>query len=143
MFFYVIMRVGIVWARVRVSLSFRCTSTDPPPTSSLAVSRTVCPARKNRNIDDVPEPPPPSASEKHITARSMEPGDVLLVDNYRALHGRDVFQGDRFHAVTWFTWDRNEEWRGNERRIVEKNAFNQAINKMMDWLPKDFVSDQS
>ena len=135
--------VGIVWARVRVSLFFRCTSPDPPPTSSLAVSRTVCPARKNRNIDDVPEPPPHSASEKHITALSMEPGDVLLVDNYRALHGRDVFQGDRFHAVTWFTWDRNEEWRGDERRIVEKNAFNQVINKMMDWLPKDFVSDQS
>ncbi|KAL3789094.1 hypothetical protein HJC23_008556, partial [Cyclotella cryptica] len=83
------------------------------------------------------------ASEKHITALSMEPGDVLLVDNYRALHGRDVFQGDRFHAVTWFTWDQNEEWRGNERRIVEKNAFNQAINKMMDWLPKDFESNQN
>ncbi|KAL7430486.1 hypothetical protein ACHAXM_002229 [Skeletonema potamos] len=83
------------------------------------------------------------ASEKHITALSMEPGDVLLVDNYRALHGRDVFQGDRFHAVTWFTWDQNEAWRGNERRIVEKNAFNQAINQMMDWLPKDFESNQS
>lgn len=84
-----------------------------------------------------------SASEKHITALSMEPGDVLLVDNYRALHGRDVFQGDRFHAVTWFTWDDNEQWRGDERRIVEKNAFNQAINQMMDWLPKDFESNQS
>lgn len=83
------------------------------------------------------------ASEKHITALSMEPGDVLLVDNYRALHGRDVFQGDRFHAVSWFTWDDNEEWRGDERRIVEKNALNQAINKMMDFLPKDFESNQS
>jgi len=83
------------------------------------------------------------ACEKHITALSMEPGDVLLVDNYRALHGRDVFQGDRFHAVTWFTWDDNEEWRGDERRIVEKNGLNQAINKMMDWLPKDFESDQN
>lgn len=84
-----------------------------------------------------------SASEKHITALSMEPGDVLLVDNYRALHGRDVFQGDRYHAVSWFTWDDNEEWRGNERRIVEKNALNQAINSMMDFLPKDFESNQS
>lgn len=83
------------------------------------------------------------ASEKHITALAMEPGDVLLVDNYRALHGRDVFDGDRFHAVTWFTWDDNDAWRGDERRILEKNAFNQAINQMMDWLPKDFVSDQS
>ena len=82
------------------------------------------------------------ASEKHITALSMEPGDVLLVDNYRALHGRDVFQGDRFHAVTWFTWD-DEGWRGDERRIIEKNGLNKMINGMMDWLPKDFESDQS
>lgn len=84
------------------------------------------------------------ASEKHITALSMEPGDVLLVDNYRALHGRDVFQGDRYHAVTWFTWDGEQEpWRGDERRIVEKNGLNKMINGMMDWLPKDFESGQS
>eukprot|EP00529_Nitzschia_sp_RCC80_P022994 CAMPEP_0113496786 /NCGR_PEP_ID=MMETSP0014_2-20120614/30299_1 /TAXON_ID=2857 /ORGANISM="Nitzschia sp." /LENGTH=474 /DNA_ID=CAMNT_0000390715 /DNA_START=127 /DNA_END=1551 /DNA_ORIENTATION=- /assembly_acc=CAM_ASM_000159 len=83
------------------------------------------------------------ASEKHITALSMEPGDVLLVDNYRALHGRDVFQGDRYHAVSWFTWDNNDEWRGDERRIVEKNGLNKAINSMMDWLPKDFESQQN
>uniref|UniRef100_A0A6S9J0W0 TauD/TfdA-like domain-containing protein n=2 Tax=Ditylum brightwellii TaxID=49249 RepID=A0A6S9J0W0_9STRA len=83
------------------------------------------------------------ASEKHITALPMEPGDVLLVDNYRALHGRDVFNGDRFHAVSWFTWDDNEEWRGEERRILEKNGLNKAINSMMDWLPKDFESNQS
>ena len=83
------------------------------------------------------------ASEKCITALSMEPGDVLLVDNYRALHGRDVFQGDRFHAVSWFTWDENAEWKGDERRIVDKDPFNKAINKMMDFLPKDFESDQS
>ena len=82
------------------------------------------------------------ASEKHITAVPMEPGDVLLVDNYRTLHGRDVFQGDRFHAVTWFTWD-SADWRGDERRILEKNALNQAINQMMDWLPKDFESKQN
>jgi len=83
------------------------------------------------------------ASEKHITALAMEPGDVLLVDNYRALHGRDVFQGDRFHAVSWFTWDDNEEWRGEERRPVTKNGMNKIINQMMDFLPKDFESDQS
>jgi hypothetical protein len=84
------------------------------------------------------------ASEKHITALSMEPGDVLFIDNYRALHGRDVFQGDRFHAVSWFTWDGDQvEWRGNERRIVEKNGLNKMINGMLDWLPKDFESNQS
>lgn len=83
------------------------------------------------------------ASEKHITALPMEPGDVLLVDNYRALHGRDVFQGDRFHAVSWFTWDDNDEWRGNEKRIVQKDPLNKMINQMMDFLPKDFQSDQT
>lgn len=85
------------------------------------------------------------ASEKHITALPMEPGDVLLIDNYRALHGRDVFQGDRFHAVSWFTWDGDEkvDWRGNERRMLEKNGLNKAINQMMDWLPKDFESKQN
>lgn len=84
------------------------------------------------------------ASEKHITALSMEPGDVLLVDNYRALHGRDIFQGDRFHAVSWFTWGGEQEaWRGNEKRILEKNGLNKMINQAMDWLPKDFESKQS
>merc|ERR1712238_384020 len=84
------------------------------------------------------------ASESQITALAMEPGDVLLVDNYRALHGRDVFMGDRFHAVSWFTWDREQvDWRGDEKRIVEKNGMNKIINKMMDFLPKDFEADQS
>jgi len=83
------------------------------------------------------------ASESNIAALSMEPGDVMLLDNYRALHGRDVFGGDRFHAVTWFTWDQNPEWRGNERRILEKSVLNKVINQMMDWLPKDFESNQS
>ena len=74
----------------------------------------------------------------------MEPGDVLLVDNYRALHGRDVFQGDRYHAVSWFTWyGEQEAWRGDEKRMLEKNGLNKMINQAMDWLPKDFESNQS
>jgi len=32
----------------------------------------------------------------------MEQGDVVLVDNYQVMHGRDVFSGERLHAVTWF-----------------------------------------
>jgi len=32
----------------------------------------------------------------------MEAGDILLCDNYRVLHGRDVFEGERLHAVSWF-----------------------------------------
>ena len=42
------------------------------------------------------------ACEKNIIKVPMQPGDVLLCDNYRVLHGRDVFEGDRLHAVSWF-----------------------------------------
>jgi alpha-ketoglutarate-dependent taurine dioxygenase len=42
------------------------------------------------------------ACEKNIVRVPMESGDVLLVDNYRVLHGRDVFVGERQHAVSWF-----------------------------------------
>ena len=42
------------------------------------------------------------ACEKNIVNVPMQAGDVLLCDNYRVLHGRDVFEGDRLHAVSWF-----------------------------------------
>jgi hypothetical protein len=42
------------------------------------------------------------ACEKNIVETMMKPGDVMLLDNYRVLHGRKVFKGDRKHAVTWF-----------------------------------------
>lgn len=40
--------------------------------------------------------------ERNIVRVPMEPGDVLLCDNYRVLHGRDIFEGERLHAVSWF-----------------------------------------
>lgn len=43
-----------------------------------------------------------AVSEKNIARIPMQPGDVLLCDNYRVLHGRDIFDGDRYHAVEWF-----------------------------------------
>mmetsp|Transcript_6274 Transcript_6274/g.24453 ORF Transcript_6274/g.24453 Transcript_6274/m.24453 type:complete len:454 (-) Transcript_6274:36-1397(-) len=78
-------------------------------------------------------------SEKNIVALPMEPGDVLLIDNYRALHGRETFKGDRFHAVTWFSWD-NPEWRvgAEEGSDDSKDVMNKIVNKYLDWLPKDF-----
>ena len=41
-------------------------------------------------------------TRKNLVAVSMQKGDVVLVDNYQCLHGRDVFEGERMHAVTWF-----------------------------------------
>ena len=39
---------------------------------------------------------------KNLVYVPMEQGDVVLVDNYQVMHGRDVFTGERLHAVTWF-----------------------------------------
>jgi len=39
---------------------------------------------------------------RNLVKVPMEQGDVVLVDNYQVLHGRDVFEGERLHAVTWF-----------------------------------------
>jgi len=47
--------------------------------------------------------------ERNIVRVPMQPGDVLLCDNYRVLHGRDIFEGDRLHAVSWFGDDALEE----------------------------------
>jgi hypothetical protein len=54
--------------------------------------------------------PIPPADLEHIddvisrmTRRvAMEPGDVVLLDSYQVLHGRDVFEGEREHGVLWF-----------------------------------------
>merc|ERR1719389_603785 len=77
-------------------------------------------------------------AEKSIVALPMEPGDILLIDNYRALHGRETFEGDRFHAVTWFTWD-DPEWRegAKESSASDKDGLNKVMNKYLDILPKD------
>lgn len=58
---------------------------------------------------------------KNLQYVPMEPGDVVLVDNYQVsllvdlgltyltpylnyqvMHGRNIFTGERLHAVTWF-----------------------------------------
>ena len=39
---------------------------------------------------------------KNLVYVPMTEGDVVLVDNYQVMHGRDVFEGERLHAVTWF-----------------------------------------
>ena len=39
---------------------------------------------------------------KNLVYVKMQKGDVVLVDNYQVMHGRDVFTGERMHAVTWF-----------------------------------------
>eukprot|EP00306_Pavlova_sp_CCMP459_P011383 CAMPEP_0185193880 /NCGR_PEP_ID=MMETSP1140-20130426/28169_1 /TAXON_ID=298111 /ORGANISM="Pavlova sp., Strain CCMP459" /LENGTH=413 /DNA_ID=CAMNT_0027760749 /DNA_START=17 /DNA_END=1258 /DNA_ORIENTATION=- len=39
---------------------------------------------------------------KNVHFVKMQKGDVVLLDNYCTMHGRNVFDGTRKHAVTWF-----------------------------------------
>jgi len=47
-----------------------------------------------KHIDDI--------TKKNQVYVAMKEGDVVLVDNYRTMHGRNIFEGTRKHAVTWF-----------------------------------------
>ena len=39
---------------------------------------------------------------KNIKYVKMSEGDVVLLDNYKTMHGRNVFDGTRKHGVAWF-----------------------------------------
>jgi hypothetical protein len=63
------------------------------------------------------------ACEKNIVRVPMQKGDVLLCDNYRVLHGRDVFQGDRLHAVSWF---------GDGDSVLAERESSDALNAFIN-----------
>ena len=46
---------------------------------------------------------------KNVKFVKMSEGDVVLLDNYKCMHGRNVFDGTRKHGVAWF-----EGWEGEE-----------------------------
>jgi len=48
-------------------------------------------------------------TSNNIQYIKMTEGDVVLLDNYKCLHGRNVFDGTRKHGVAWF-----EGWEGEE-----------------------------
>ena len=47
---------------------------------------------------------------KNVRFVKMTEGDVVLLDNYKTMHGRNVFDGTRKHGVSWFGgWEGEEE----------------------------------
>ena len=62
----------------------------------------------------------------------MQPGDVIFVDNYRMLHGRDIFKGDRFHAVAWFGEQSGDS--GDKVAVERKqgNMLNEMLNNYVE-----------
>lgn len=61
------------------------------------------------------------ACEQNIVKVPMMKGDVVLLDNYRFLHGRASFQGRREHKVAWFNG-----WAGDQSNAVSKAVFETA-----------------
>lgn len=68
--------------------------------------------------------------ERNIVRMMMEPGDVILLDNYRVLHGRDIFKGERKHAVTWFE-SCGEPLKRETEREKPDDFMNTLINKTL------------
>ncbi|KAG7364882.1 taurine catabolism dioxygenase TauD/TfdA family protein [Nitzschia inconspicua] len=58
---------------------------------------------------------------KNVRFVKMTEGDVVLLDNYKCMHGRNVFDGTRKHAVAWF-----EGWEGEEE-MKKQNAKVEAL----------------
>jgi len=75
-----------------------------------------------------------AVSEANIQKIPMQPGDVLLCDNYRVLHGRDIFWGDRYHAVSWFgglVKDRPEGYDDANANSKPGDMLNKMVNKFL------------
>ena len=47
------------------------------------------------------------ATMKCLKPVPMKKGDVVLLDNYRTMHGRGTFEGSRHNAVAWFSGIKN------------------------------------
>jgi hypothetical protein len=67
---------------------------------------------------------------KNVKFVKMTEGDVVLLDNYKTMHGRNVFDGTRKHGVAWFEgWEGEEEMKktlvGSEqtKSAASKNLF--------------------
>jgi hypothetical protein len=58
----------------------------------------------------------------------MEQGDVVLLDNYKCMHGRNVFDGTRKHGVAWFEgWEGEEEMKADVSSSRRKEAITEPF----------------
>jgi len=71
------------------------------------------------------------ACEESIKEIMMEPGDVILLDNYRVLHGRRTFKGKRNHAVTWFESQGSDQKTTEDKGDKPDDFMNNLINKTL------------
>merc|ERR1712232_217489 len=60
---------------------------------------------------------------KNVRYVKMNKGDVVLLDNYKCMHGRNVFEGTRKHAVAWFEgWEGESEMKESAASTTKESA---------------------
>jgi hypothetical protein len=58
---------------------------------------------------------------KNVKFVKMTEGDVVLLDNYKCMHGRNVFDGTRKHGVAWFAdWEGSDAQQGQSKPLEEQ-----------------------
>jgi len=58
---------------------------------------------------------------KNVQFVKMTEGDVVLLDNYKCMHGRNVFDGTRKHGVAWFEgWEGEEEMKAKAKETKKE-----------------------
>jgi hypothetical protein len=62
---------------------------------------------------------------KNVQFVKMTEGDVVLLDNYKCMHGRNVFDGTRKHGVAWF-----EGWTGEEEMKAKAKEGKKEAEKV-------------
>merc|ERR1712176_1440931 len=73
-------------------------------------------------------------TKKNSIYVKMTEGDVVLLDNYKCMHGRNVFDGTRKHGVAWF-----EGWTGEEE-MKDLVVTSQATPKKKPSKPLPFFA---
>mmetsp|Transcript_9025 Transcript_9025/g.25011 ORF Transcript_9025/g.25011 Transcript_9025/m.25011 type:complete len:426 (+) Transcript_9025:147-1424(+) len=62
-------------------------------------------------------------TQKNSRYVKMREGDVVLLDNYKTMHGRNVFDGTRKHGVAWFEgWEGEEEVKSELKEEMQLSA---------------------
>lgn len=61
---------------------------------------------------------------KNVRFVKMTEGDVVLLDNYQCMHGRNVFDGTRKHGVAWFEgWEGEEEMKAARSQLASEKVM--------------------
>ena len=75
-----------------------------------------------KNMDEI--------TYKNARYVKMTEGDVVLLDNYKCMHGRNVFDGTRKHAVAWFGGFEDED---KVKEMVAKEMGKMGSNSKMPF----------